>query len=248
MKPYKFPEEHAKIIVSAVVEGYRNYIDHRRDRKQSMKISSAFAWTKGNFIESKIADECEKFGFLYKKSKAGLTWDYLQFTDKDNNVLFLIKNAAYFDPKSFSKSNLPATSKKGAQRTYLNELSKINLDIDFSTIAQGESITSTKTSEQLSLFVQEKTITEEIKDFQSIYKQFHILTYEIDDAYQISSVKQYIPNSKDNIAYLIEDLSSYINGAELTDDDREIIAPTIGEDYLDPSLFDIGIIEDEEEI
>ena len=248
MEHYKFPEEQAKMIVGAVIEGYRDYIEHRKDRRRLMKISSAFAWTKGNFIESKIADECEKYGFTYKKSKAGLTWDYLQFTHKESNILFLIKNADYFDEKAFSKSNIPAKSNKGAHRTYLHELSKINKDVVFPSSPPVSLNRTSHNYEQLSLFVSDKSISTEIKNFQSFYNQFHILTYQIDDAYQISSIKQYIPNPHDNVAYLVEDLSIHITGAELTEEDREIIAPTTAEELLDPSMFDIGILEEEDEL
>src|SRR5690606_26230614 len=95
MEQYKFEPAHSKMIVDSVVEGYRDYVEHRKERKQKMKISSAFAWTKGNFIESKVAEECVNHGFKYKQSKAGLTWDYLQFINGDKKSLFLIKNAAY---------------------------------------------------------------------------------------------------------------------------------------------------------
>ncbi|MNI35903.1 hypothetical protein D3C73_899400 [compost metagenome] len=246
MEQYKFNTEHAQMIVESIVEGYHDYIEHRKDRRQKMKISSAFAWTKGNFIESKIADECEKFGFSYQKSKAGLTWDYLQFTQNESNILFLIKNAAYFDENAFSKSTLPS-NRKGAHRTYLHELSKINTDLDFPsstfiTTNQGN------TFEQLTLFVPERSVSKDIKEFHSYYNQFHILTYSIDDAYQISSINQYIPNPHDNIAYLVEDLSTYISGAELTDEDREVIAPETYDEVLDASAFDIGILDEEMEL
>ena len=136
MEQYKFKSEHSQMIVDAIVEGYHDYIEHRKDRKANMKISSAFAWTKGNFIESKIADYCVERGeqgFTHKKSKAGLTWDYLQFTHEDSKVLFLIKNAAYFNENSFSRAKIPmGDDNKGAFRTYLHDLSKINKDLKFS--------------------------------------------------------------------------------------------------------------------
>mgnify|MGYP001287866321 FL=1 len=53
MDRYKFDELHSKKIVAAIVEGYRDYIDHRKERHENMIISSAFAWTKGNFIDRK---------------------------------------------------------------------------------------------------------------------------------------------------------------------------------------------------
>ncbi len=56
----------------------------------------------------------------------------------------------------------------------------------------------------------------------------------------------YLPNPDDNIAYLIEDLSSLISGADLTEEDREVIAPEMNEDIMDPAAFDIGILEEEQ--
>lgn len=50
----------------------------------------------------------------------------------------------------------------------------------------------------------------------------------------------------DNIAYKVEDLSDYISGAELTDEQRDVIAPDREESILDPFAFDIGIQEEDE--
>ncbi|MNO85313.1 hypothetical protein D3C76_766840 [compost metagenome] len=244
MEQYKFISDYNKMIVEAIVDGYRDYIDHRKDRKAKMKISSAFAWTKGNFIESKVAEECVNHGFTYKRSKAGLTWDYLQFIHGDSKVLFLIKNAAYFNENCFSQSNLP-TDKKGPRRTYLHELSKINRDLEFPPSQQVKD--EGNYYEQLSLpfFVSDYQVRDELENFKSSYNQFHILTYALDEAYQISEIKHYLPNPSDNIAHLVEDLSNFISGAELTDEDREVVAPDLNDDIMDPAAFDIGILDDE---
>lgn len=249
MDQYMFSSDHNKMIVDAIVEGYRDYIEHRKDRKSKMKISSAFAWTKGNFIESKLAEECMDHGFTYKKSKAGLTWDYLQFIYGGSKILFLIKNAAYFNEDCFSQAKLPNESrKKGPRRTYLHELSKINKDLSFrSTVQSTEREIGTKRVEQLSLFILESDVRDELDNFASSYNEFHILTYSIDDAYQISQIMHYLPNPNDNIAYLVEDLSDYISGATLTEEEREVVAPEMNDDVMDPAAFDIGIYEDEEQ-
>ncbi|MCF7758225.1 hypothetical protein MKY66_01255 [Paenibacillus sp. FSL R5-0766] len=250
MEQYKFKSEHSQMLVDAIVEGYREYIDHRKDRKRNMKISSAFAWTKGNFIESKIADYCGEQGFTHKKSKAGLTWDYLQFTHEESKVLFLIKNAAYFNENSFSSAKLPTgVDNKGAFRTYLHDLSKINNDLEFSLIQprrneHGE----LERVEQLSFPISESQVSrvkEELEHLASTYNEFHILTYAIDDAYQISKVQHYLPNPNDNIAYFIEDLSDLISGAELDDSEREALTPDV-EDIVDPAAYDIEILEGEQ--
>lgn len=56
----------------------------------------------------------------------------------------------------------------------------------------------------------------------------------------------YLPNPDNNIAYRVENLSKYISGAELTDEEREIIAPAPEKDLIDPVEFDIGIFEEKE--
>lgn len=207
-----------------------------------MIISSAFAWTKGNFIESRIAEEKDKLNITYKKAKAGLAWDYLQFIQQDTNKLFLIKNAAYFNPDCFSQAVL-ATKNKGARRTYLHELSKINSKIFSSNNIQDFSIANNK---QLAFLVLENQVKEELEEVQSSFDELHILTNEIDKAYQISKIMHYLPNPTNNIAYEVDNLSNYILGAELTDEERKVVAPEQKRGILDPSAFDIGIyVEDE---
>ena len=136
---------------------------------------------------------------------------------------------------------------KGHRRTYLHELSKINQNLDFKSFPY-ETFDSITQGKQLSLFVTEKQIKDQIEHFQTQYNEFHILTYKIDEAYQISEIIHYLPNPNDNIAYEIENLSDYISGAELTDEERDIIAPELdNDDIMDPAAFDIGIFEEDEE-
>lgn len=246
MDPYRFNPEHSQMIVDAIVEGYHDYIEHRKDRKAVMKISSAFAWTKGNFIESRIADDAQAHGFTYKKSKAGLTWDYLQFVDQNSKILFMVKNASYFNEEAFSLAPIPGDNKRsGKQRTYLHELSKINNKLDFPAVSPSKK--NREQVEQLALFVTEEQVKDELENFKSSYQEFHILTYKLDEAYQIAEVIHYLPNPHNNIAYMVEDLSALISGAELTNEDLEVFATESGEEIIDPAAFDIGILEDEKQ-
>ncbi|MDY0410169.1 hypothetical protein ACFFIS_15480 [Virgibacillus soli] len=245
MERYKFDSAHSEKIVEAIVEGYRDYIKHRQDRHQKMKISSAFAWTKGNFIESKIAEASRELNYSYKMAKAGLTWDYLQFSEENKKKLFLLKNANYFNENSFSHAVLPHHNRKGKIRSYLHELSKINQNLEFPT-----DYTIDKTNEQneqltFEFYIPERRVRNDLKQFQSSYNEFHIITYKIDSVYQISEVRHFLPNPGNNIAYRVENLSKYISGAELTSEEREIIAPVSDFDVIDPAAFDIGIIEEE---
>ncbi|SEN53719.1 hypothetical protein SAMN04489762_2476 [Terribacillus saccharophilus] len=247
MEQYKFKSKHSQMIVDAIVEGYREYIEHRKDRQEKMIISTAFAWTKGNFIEDKLAKECKKHGFSYRLSKAGPTWDYIQFIHGESKILFLSKNAAYFDENKFSQAVLPIEAGKGSQRrTYLHELSKINSELEFPTIDLSKH-TKVEQQEQLSLFVTKSEVIEELLQFKKEFNEFHILTYQLDDAYQLSEILHYLPNPATNVAYLIEDLTDYISGADLSEEDREAVSPSSQGMERTAEQYDIGILEDLEE-
>jgi len=247
MEQYKFNPNDSKLIVEAIVEGYRDYVNHRKERHQNMKISSAFAWTKGNFIESKLAENSDNLRLTYQRAKAGLTWDYLQFIHDGTKKLFLIKNEDYFNKDHFSQVIPPGNvNHKRPQRTYLHELSKINEHLYFMDIPKSAR-NSNSVNEQLSLFIPESQTREELTHLQSTYNEFHIFTYKIDEAYQISEIMHYLPNPNNNRAYLIEDISEYISGAELTDEERDIIAPEQDNDIINPDAFDIGILEEDQE-
>ncbi len=130
----------------------------------------------------------------------------------------------------------------------LHELSKINKDLVFPSIQQASKRgKETERVEQLSFLILESQIRDELEKFTSSYNQFHILTYGLDEAYQISEIIHYLPNPNDNIAYFVEDLSDFISGAELTEEDRDVVAPEMNDDVMDPAAFDIGIYEDEQQ-
>src|SRR5690625_2054 len=246
MEKYKFTQEHYTMIVKAIIDGYREYIRQRRDRESKMILSSAFAWTKGNFIESEIAATCKEIGFTHIFSQAGTTWQYLQFVDHETKSLFLIRNGRYFNPTSFASSKAPIPSKEqGKLRLYLHELSKINQYVEFSPSYKPKKIQK-ESNRQLSFLYTEKAVSEQLELFKSKYESFHILTYTLDAAQQITKIMHYLPNPSDRIAYEIADLSNYISGAELTEEERSVIAPE-REDFIDPDAFDIGIFEVDEE-
>lgn len=53
-----------------------------------MKISSAYAWVRGNHIDDQIAEECNDMDISFTKAKAGYTWGYLQCNiEKEKRML-----------------------------------------------------------------------------------------------------------------------------------------------------------------
>lgn len=191
----------------------------------------------------KIAPSSDLIITIQKLVQHGVTYSLQEDISK---VIFLIKNADYFDENCFSQASLPnSLVKKGPRRTYLNELAKLNNHINFLHTRQLELLEDAPTSQQISFKLKESLIKDELDKIHHNYNEFHILTFKTDEALQISEVKHYLPNAKDNIAHLVDDLSPLISGAELTDEEREIIAPEIDEILIDPALFDIGIAEED---
>lgn len=244
LKQYQFSQEQNEMLVSAIVNGYRKYIDHRSERKEKMAISSAFAWTKENFIESEIAEASKPYGFTYERSKAGPTWDYLQFIHHETESVFLMKNASSFNPESFANSKIPIPGQsRGNSRTYLQELALINREIKFSEDNKPDTSKPLNQGESLLSYIRKDQISEQLTLFKSKYHSFHVLTYQLDRVQQVSQIMHYAPNPANNIAYLIEDLSDYISGATLTEEERLMIAPENEGDQFDPEVFDLGILE-----
>lgn len=239
MDEYKFTPDESKLLVQAIIEGYSEYIKHRIEHFRSVKISSPFTLDKASFIESKIAEIGNQINLTYRKSKAGLNWNYLQFMFRDKKILFLVMNAAYFDESRFSQEPLPDHKRKGTPRTYLYELSKINAGLAFK---EGKYTPERQTEaiEQLALFEEEQLAFYELDDEAKVFNEFHVITYKIDSAFEITEIMHYLPNPENNKAYFIEVLSHYISGAELTGEEREILASA---EDTDPPDFESEMIE-----
>lgn len=228
---YKLKPHYARMIVDAIVDGYRDYIEIRKKYRSLMAISSGFAWTKSNFIEHKVVERCQSLGFRYKKARAGLTWDYLQFIHEQDRMMFVIKDAAYFLPAGSAQSRLPnPIMQASSQRTYLNDLARLNQHILFPDEAREPE------------FVFDEELTQGAFDFglgqdfgavpEDVYmavNEFHILTYALDSRHQMSEIIHYMPSPSDHRTYEIEDLSSLIQGAELSEEERKVFAADEGE-------------------
>ncbi|WP_249870552.1 hypothetical protein [Oceanobacillus saliphilus] len=79
MDIYKFSDEISESIVKGIMKRYKSYLNERKQKKEELLISSAYAWVKGNHIDHFVAEESESFGITYVPSKAGYSWGYLQF-------------------------------------------------------------------------------------------------------------------------------------------------------------------------
>lgn len=210
MKNYKLERQYNESIVDGIIEGYKSYLEVRKSVAKKLRIHGAYAWVKGNHIDHYVAEHCEPLGIESKISRAGVTWQYLQFTNAENNSLFLIRNAMYFNENSVTKGKDAHGKTRNNKSIYMNELMKINNDVNFTAI---EEQMNNPISKQLTLFDEnrmEVISREEISGITSEYDKFYIVTYSIDENHLISQIKLWMPNPHDNKAYLIDDLTGLI--------------------------------------
>lgn len=210
MQNYKLAREINEKIVDGVIEGYKDYLEVRRSVARKLRVHGAYAWVKGNHIDHYVAEYCEPLGFESKISRAGVTWQYLQFTNEKNKSLFLIRNAVYFDENSVAKGKDVHGKTRNNKSIYMNELMNINREVNFIEI---EKQINNPINKQLTLFEENgmKIIPqEEISGMTHDYNKFYIVTYTIDESHLISKINLWMPNPYDNKAYLIDDLTGLI--------------------------------------
>ncbi|MCP3763881.1 hypothetical protein NLX67_16030 [Domibacillus sp. A3M-37] len=250
MTNYKLAEDLNQKIVDGIFEGYREYLDVRREKARTLKVSGAYAWVKGNHIDHQVAVSCEKYGVECKLAKAGLTWQYLEFNHDDEDTLFIVRNARYFNEEQVDRGRDAKGQTRNRKISYMENLMKINSNVDFKHVP-------TEPAEflgQLELELIEDTRlsehdNQEIAEVQSTYKRFYIVTYLIDEGQQIEQIRLWMPNPANNKAYLIDDLTKYISGAPVIDIDDELkdVLTNSGDagDAVDAHVFGIALDAEE---
>lgn len=214
MKQYQLSKALNESIVDGIIEGYKEYLSVRREKARELKVHGAYAWVKGNHIDHHVAVECEKFGVKGHLAKAGLTWQYLQFKIEEDKVLFLVKNARYFDSNAVDKGKDAKGHTRSRKSSFMTDLSNINSNIEFPEIADINQQQGQSTQLELELLEDVLTVQMDSNDTQKLseqYDRFYIVTYEIDSEFLISKIKLWMPNPVNNKAYLVENLTKYIN-------------------------------------
>ncbi|MED3652773.1 hypothetical protein [Heyndrickxia sporothermodurans] len=219
MEQYKFGQAVNQGIVNGILKGYKRYTSERADKYESMKISDAYAWVKGNHIDDQTANECSELGIEYRKAKAGYTWGYLQFSCQEDRSMFIIKNAKYFNPENVPSGKGIKGNKKinnNNNEHYLKKLAKINEKVQFPESESLFTIDNEYKDYILSIFddnVLKALENNDVSNLQQMYEKFYIVTYEIDEAHMISSIKVWMPNPINDKAVLVDDLSSLIGNS-----------------------------------
>lgn len=256
MEKYKMGRDLNQAIVNGILQGYKNYLEERKAKKESMHISAAYAWVKGNHIDDQTVEECKELGVKFRKAKAGYTWGYLQFSMEEDKRMFIIKNGQYFDEENFPvRKGIPKEKKETDNESYLQSLARINSNVEF---PKERNLFTMDDEEKYVRFFDDETWKQleqsEASGLAEEFNQFYILIYEIDEGYAISKIRMLMPNPHNDIAYEIDDLSEYIGKSSVSfeESDYEVLVEDGYEKPESPAATDYGVIpaekwKDEEE-
>ncbi|AXI00763.1 hypothetical protein DV702_14255 [Sporosarcina sp. PTS2304] len=252
MENYNLPEQLNESIVDGIIEGYRDYLEVRRQKARELEVHGAYAWVKGNHIDHYVAQACKEHGVKSSVAKAGMTWQYLQFFNKDEKILFVVKNSRYFNLDDVDKGKDAKGIARTKRSTYMTNLMDINSRLNFNEVPANY----TRQSIQLELLEDFQPIIlkdEDTKGMHTEFDKFYIATYTIDEDYRIGEIRIWLPNPANNKAYLISDLTSYIGTKpshqfEIEDDLKDVLTQTIAaEGIVDAAAFGIVIDGAEEQ-
>ncbi|WFO45982.1 hypothetical protein [Bacillus pumilus] len=235
-----FPESLSQKIVEGILKGYKSYLDERREKKALMKISSAYAWVRGNHIDNAVAEVCETLGIEYRTSKAGYTWGYLKFDNQINGekTLFILKIGTIINNGA---AGILQKKKEDQEKNYLVQLSKINKKHFKDT---GGSVGGT---EQLKFALspldqknsEDREVLAEVASMEENYTHFYIVTYEFDvTSKMLSSVNLFLPAPGLLEFKRVDNWNRFINASsvQITSEDLK----TLHEDKMAPEEFSAG--------
>lgn len=252
MRNYHLDEKMNERIVDGIIEGYRDYLDVRREKALDLKVHGAYAWVKGNHIDHYVALACEEYGVKSTVAKAGLTWQYLQFAYEDEKALFIVRNARYFNKEEVDKGKDARGRRRAGQASYMNHLMAVNTEVDFDAMLLHKSDQSIQL-ELFDSFEVQTTDPKEVKNIETQFDRFYIATYHITEDHQISEICLWMPNPANNKAYLISDLTPLIgkkpgHRIEIEDELKAVLTQTYAaEGVLDATAFGIAVNGEQEE-
>lgn len=234
-------------IVNGVMAGYKHYLELRKQKNEELEVSSAFAWTKGNYVDSSVYSQLSDNGDVtIEHAKAGFAWEYLQFqlSNTDDQYLMMIKNAKtaekQFDGKKMAKS----------KNNYLENFAKINNDV-----LDSHDVKMKKQQVQLSLELTPNELqsldTENSAKVAGNFNRFYLVTYEIDEVTKlISRIRLVMPSYETMSLLEIADLSQLIELSGIDFGEEELAS--VKKDRIpdstyvpEPELFGYGIAEEE---
>lgn len=225
LKNYELSGDLADLISVALNKGIKQYASELLRMKKLLKVYGGFAWTKGNFVDSAVAEAFENSddkSIQFKIAKSGYAWSYIQF-DFDNGepALLVIKPGSY-RPKQFSDNNDTKLLQQDAigQLMHINDKNFDDEDDKSLKISQGE---------QMVLDLEAGSQSEIKSTIQNLSKngdvgRFYILTYELSPTGEVIDLSLNMPYSKAMQMIKIQNLKDFIHDSLLDKEGQDVLA------------------------
>lgn len=246
MSKFGFSSKVNQSLVDGILNGYKDYLAVRRRADEELKVSAAYAWTKGNHIDSQIDKLCSGLEDIETSiEKAGYTWEYIQIqlSRELEKYLLIVKNSRAV------KKKFDGTPGKLNPDNYLFDYAGINNPLISSgalkAVQQQKAI-------QLELSLPEiEAIQKKVSlSAPSGYHRFYIVTYEIDSqSKMISEIKVMMPNQQEMQLVEVDDLTGLIETSSvlITEEELEVVQSDkipAGTYFSETDLFGYSIADD----
>ncbi|MCV2501902.1 hypothetical protein QQG09_08775 [Melissococcus plutonius] len=219
-------EKQAQAVVDGILEGYRNYLQERKEKKKTMLVSHGYSFTKGNHIDNSVASYLTE---LIEKKDIRTTsggWQYIKFT-------FMNDKRCFFIVKSASRVNLTVKNNSKASNYLIECAEEINNEWIKEERLKYHFKQEQNFGIQLDMFdICDSEKLKEVKNSKE-YDRFYLVIYETNSLKLITKIKLVALDPETRDLILMQDLSSFIQSStiEITTEEASII-------YGDEEKFD----------
>lgn len=227
---FQFDLDTSQLLVDGILQGNQNYYNERIAKKREMAVSAAYAFTRGNHIDSAIHQMIQTNSNISSEIKhAGHFWEYASFpvTQGKEKYLLIVKHQL-----SINRAINKAKATKSTYQSYLVEFAE---QYNKSWISD---LPNSSVNEQVVLELYPNEINCQFENLKMVedYKGFFILVYTTDN--QTHLVTEILltalhPTSLKLIN--IQNLSEYIQSSEIN---TTAISDSFSEDL--ESEFDVA--------
>ncbi|WGN89565.1 hypothetical protein [Ligilactobacillus faecis] len=219
MNEFSLPVELCQVFVDGILKGYKEYIGVRKKAQKDLEVSGAYAWVKGNHIDSSVCEECSKYSHVKSLvDKAGYTWEYIQFVlnNEQEKYLLIVKSSQGIANTFNEKTG------RNKKENYLYDYAGIN-----NAIINSKNIQLKKSKDfvQLELSLPElEAINKNIAiKAPEGYTRFYVVTYEVDEqSKMISKIALTLPNQDKMSLVEVADLTELIEKSEYSIGEEEL--------------------------
>lgn len=230
----------AQAVVDGILEGYKNYLQERREKKSSMKVSYAYAFTKGNHIDDAVVRKLESLIEKATLEKVKSGWEHFEFTFKnDISCFFIIKDAV----------RARTAIKKGKnESSYLLEYASI-LNNDW---IKAENLRHTQEKKenvtiQLSMLSEPEKKALDNRCQVRENDRFYMVIYEVNQLKMITRIEMVAVDAETRTLHQIQDLSLYIQTSdiEVSESEASVVLGDTEVDYDEKYFYTVPVAKEE---